>query len=818
MINNKVQLTQITAGGGGTSKKNTTKALYGDMSLLPDATKNNTKISLPGQSNASTGGLYGQVIGSGVAAPTYGNNGKLTPSLPTGISGATPTIKIDNSKYFDSGVVGTVGSLSGGGNKGGVTDEGVVKANPKVDNSTFNNITSSKTPTATKTSPLIEKLTNGNMASGIRDLISRLFGTKTTATNTVAKKSLGTAGRGTTYAENIGTVTSNAENTGTASGDTETATVTPTAATENNAGAAAESTGNTTESATEKPLTYAEYMEMLKSEAEASKKEADREAEIAKERAMVDAQSSYEQNKATYGSNAEQMAQMGLQGGGYSDYLQSQAYAQKRSDVQQANAVESATKAQNRATYQDYVSSINQKLAEKALYEEQLAEQRAYEEKQLADERAYNEKQTTEQREWEEKQSTQNRKDSLYATLWEGVQDTDTTYTAEAIRALGAEYGLSDAQIDTLTNLLTATKAKSEEEKSAAIKDAAISDITTNGGDVADGYLDGLKDLGLSDEDAKDVQDAINNSVTNSAVAEIDSAIKSGNIDSLEYAISKADEYYKKGSITKEKYQELYSTYSEYNVSSIMNINYGSDYSKKLSTYLSQKSELKEMLNAGKISESTYSSLISKMDAQNKNTCSGGWYVQGLGTGRNNDDVDITIGSTSRKGNGAKEYDLLCGEKIGDEALIAELNRIATGDPNKSPSNADEGAIFGNHSMSSNDKPNKLIVAYGDMYLYTKKGWVPIKDDNNNYDLKNAIRKFWGETNNKSATPTPVTYPSDSEIANKASSGTLTYHDVAKYNSGIRTQSEFARGNNADKQKYGTYQAYLKAMYEKYKK
>ena len=39
MINNKVQLTQITAGGGGTSKKNTTKALYGDMSLLPDAEK-----------------------------------------------------------------------------------------------------------------------------------------------------------------------------------------------------------------------------------------------------------------------------------------------------------------------------------------------------------------------------------------------------------------------------------------------------------------------------------------------------------------------------------------------------------------------------------------------------------------------------------------------------------------------------------------------------------------------------------------------------------------------------------------------------------
>ena len=75
-----------------------------------------------------------------------------------------------------------------------------------------------------------------------------------------------------------------------------------------------------------------------------------------------------------------------------------------------------------------------------------------------------------------------------------------------------------------------------------------------------------------------------------------------------------------------------------------------------------------------------------------------------------------------------------------------------------------------------------------------------------------------GVTNSENTTSTPITYPSDTEIANKASSGTLTYHDVAKYNPGIRTQSEFARGNNADKQKYGTYQAYLQAMYEKYKK
>ena len=65
---------------------------------------------------------------------------------------------------------------------------------------------------------------------------------------------------------------------------------------------------------------------------------------------------------------------------------------------------------------------------------------------------------------------------------------------------------------------------------------------------------------------------------------------------------------------------------------------------------------------------------------------------------------------------------------------------------------------------------------------------------------------------------TKVSYPSDSEIAAKAQNKTLTYNDVAKYNAGIRTRSEFARGNNSDKQKYGDYQTYLNAMYEKYKK
>ena len=89
------------------------------------------------------------------------------------------------------------------------------------------------------------------------------------------------------------------------------------------------------------------------------KEDADRQAEAAKERAAVDAQASYAQNMATYGTNAETLAQMGLQGGGYSDYINSQAYAQKRADVQQANVTEQAAKIQNNATYEDALAELN---------------------------------------------------------------------------------------------------------------------------------------------------------------------------------------------------------------------------------------------------------------------------------------------------------------------------------------------------------------------------------------------------------------------------------------------------------------------------
>ena len=161
---------------------------------------------------------------------------------------------------------------------------------------------------------------------------------------------------------------------------------------------------NSPAGATKEPMSYEEYIEQMKTGYRQQVDAANKEAEIAKQKAMVDAQSSYQTNKAGYGANAEALAKMGLSGGGYSDYIEAQAYAQKRQEAQTASAVEAQTKAANEQTYQDFIRQANEKLAEKALYDERVADEREYAEQQKEDERLYNEQILAEQREYQEKQ------------------------------------------------------------------------------------------------------------------------------------------------------------------------------------------------------------------------------------------------------------------------------------------------------------------------------------------------------------------------------------------------------------------------------
>ena len=109
---------------------------------------------------------------------------------------------------------------------------------------------------------------------------------------------------------------------------------------------------------------YSDYFAEQKKILEDQRKSAMQEAKLYEERATADAQGAYAQNKATYGMNAEQLAQMGLTGGGYGDYLNAQAYAQKRSDIQQAGAKRANMESQAQATYSAGIAALNKEQAD----------------------------------------------------------------------------------------------------------------------------------------------------------------------------------------------------------------------------------------------------------------------------------------------------------------------------------------------------------------------------------------------------------------------------------------------------------------------
>lgn len=281
-------------------------------------------------------------------------------------------------------------------------------------------------------------------------------------------------------------------------------------------------------------MTYETYIAEKKAREEEKRQAALKEAEIYKERAAADAQASYMQNMSTYGVNAETMAQMGLTGGGYSDYLNAQAYAQKRGEMQTASAKEAAMKQQAESKYADNILSLDGQLV-------------AYQEAEKAEKEQYAK--------------------SVYNTLWDAVQDPNTTYTADSIKAIAEKAGLSENDIATLTGMLDSTLAKkvendkkTEEEKATAEKDAfettsanttsaTISYIVANGGGQAE-YIESIKDT-LTEDDYKklvtqnqkstyEYYTVALNSGNNISTSEVDTLYKNGNLSDQQYNDIKA--------------------------------------------------------------------------------------------------------------------------------------------------------------------------------------------------------------------------------------------------------------------------------------
>lgn len=119
----------------------------------------------------------------------------------------------------------------------------------------------------------------------------------------------------------------------------------------------------TAERARELILAAAEEAKNLTYEsAERQRQEAEASADVARQRAITDANSAYEQNKAGYGAKAEAMGNMGLTGGGYSDWLDSAAYAQNRAETQSARAESDRVKRE--AKYNEEMTKLKADITE----------------------------------------------------------------------------------------------------------------------------------------------------------------------------------------------------------------------------------------------------------------------------------------------------------------------------------------------------------------------------------------------------------------------------------------------------------------------
>lgn len=514
----------------------------------------------PAESSGNFGNTYGDVLTPNeltapttpIYTPVFGGENSLVGNSVVGggsVIGGNLVKPIDPSKQFDGSVVGTANGGFSSQNKGGVSDEGIIADNPKVDNSTFN--TNVGSGSSVSVSPTVSKKpeTQQNIPNSGNEITTGNTGTK------------------------VDTNVSVNESTGVVEQKPVTAPTTP-----------------TTDAKTEETpvMTYEEYIAEQKAIEEEKRKAALKQAQVYKERAAADAQASYMQNMSAYGVNAENMAKMGLTGGGYSDYLNAQAYAQKRDDMQVASATELAMKQQAETTYADGIAALNK---EKFAYQQSEKQNKtnAYNSllgyamdansglteesiRSMAQSAGLSESEIqniigTMNASKSDAESKENKKysTSTYNMLWEAVQDPNTTYTEEGIRALAKKVGMSEEDTNGLISMFKSTQARKTEaekkvqeeqaqeeqdefrENSASTTSATISYIVANGGGQME-YIESIKGTLTEDDYNKLVTQNQKSTYEYYTVA-----LSSGN----NISTSEVDTLYKNGNLSEPQYNDI---------------------------------------------------------------------------------------------------------------------------------------------------------------------------------------------------------------------------------------------------------------------
>lgn len=201
--------------------------------------------------------------------------------------------------------------------------------------------------------------------------------------------------------------------------------------------------------------------------AESQRVAAEQRADVERERGVVDARSSYEQNKASYGANAEAMGSMGLAGSGYSDYLNSKAYAQQRAETQAANAQADASKREAR-----YTEDQARLKADSDYYQNKYNAEQAYSDRKYQIDTTYQTNMLN---------AEQNKAQSIYEAE---NAERDAKYSADSAHAQNeysaeAQYSQNKYEVDTTyqNNLLGAnqSKAQAEHEATSAERESKFS-------------------------------------------------------------------------------------------------------------------------------------------------------------------------------------------------------------------------------------------------------------------------------------------------------------------------------------------------------
>jgi hypothetical protein len=337
--------------------------------------------------------------------------------------------------------------------------------------------------------------------------------------------------------------------------------------------------------------------------------------EAERQRGVIDARSSYEQNKATYGANAEQLAAMGLSGSGYSDYLNQQAYATQRAETQGANAQAESNRLQAELSYTENMMNLEK---DKIELEEQ--------------------------------------KKQYYAALLTSANSGE--YTSEQLASLGAQYGLDETQIAQLQ--AAADKYKTDQQ--AISYTEALQMISDYVADRDVSYLETLLNTG-----------SISQEQYNQLMAQYSKAlVESGDVASED--TNKIDDLHQSGQISDEDYNKLKEQWNSQIDTSDAFFNSGSmsatEAKKQLDKILNNEWTSEENKKA---LQKTYDNLykIVTNDVSFRND--GGWWIFG------STNMDKAGNNFSLKDGSGNRYNIESGGRVTDSTILSPSSDVAEG-------------------------------------------------------------------------------------------------------------------------------------------